>query len=68
MIRVVNNQEAKTTTEHQAKMAYVYVRQSTLGQVSRHQESTNLQYQLAEYAAQLGWPPERIKIIDEDLL
>jgi excisionase family DNA binding protein len=67
MIRVVNNQEAKTTTEHQAKMAYVYVRQSTLGQVSRHQESTNLQYQLAEYAAQLGWPPERIKIIDEDL-
>jgi DNA invertase Pin-like site-specific DNA recombinase len=67
MIRVINNQETKTTTEHQAKMAYVYVRQSSLGQVSRHQESTDLQYQLAEYAAQLGWPPERIKIIDEDL-
>ncbi len=58
---------AKITTEHRAKLAYVYIRQSSLSQVTRHPESTELQYQLAERATQLGWPAERIQIIDEDL-
>jgi len=58
---------AKVTPEHRAKLAYVYVRQSTLAQVNRHGESTAMQYQLVERAVQLGWPPERIKVIDEDL-
>src|SRR5512139_4276382 len=58
---------SKITTEHRAKLAYVYVRQSSLAQVNRHTESTDMQYQLAERVAQLGWPKERVKIIDEDL-
>ncbi len=58
---------SKVTTAHQAKLAYVYVRQSSLAQVSRHAESTDLQYQLVERAARLGWPAERILVIDEDL-
>jgi len=35
---------SKVSTKHQAKLAYVYVRQSSLGQVTRHGESTDLQY------------------------
>ena len=52
---------------HRAKFAYVYVRQSTAGQVRQHQESTELQYRLVDRAAGLGWPRERITTIDEDL-
>jgi DNA invertase Pin-like site-specific DNA recombinase len=48
-------------------MAYVYIRQSSLMQVTRHAESTDLQYSLVERAIALGWPRERIAIIDEDL-
>ena len=29
-------------TAHRAKLAYIYVRQSTAGQVRQHQESTTL--------------------------
>lgn len=58
---------AKVTTAHQAKVAYVYVRQSSLSQVLRHGESTDLQYHLVERAMKLGWPKERVTIIDEDL-
>ncbi|MCP4686387.1 MAG: recombinase family protein [bacterium] len=58
---------SKTTTEHRAKLACVYIRQSSLGQVTRHRESTDLQYQLVEYAVQLGWPRERVRVVDEDL-
>jgi|GEM_PF-4829164 len=35
---------SKVTTAHRAKLAYVYVRQSSLSQVTRHAESTELQY------------------------
>ncbi|MFL5654744.1 MAG: recombinase family protein [Ktedonobacteraceae bacterium] len=55
------------TTAHRAKMAYVYIRQSSLMQVTRHAESTGLQYSLVERAIALGWPRERVEIIDEDL-
>nr|WP_165388485.1 hypothetical protein [Sphingomonas populi] len=33
-------------TVHCAKLAYVYVRQSSVGQIRHHQESTALQYRL----------------------
>ena len=52
---------------HRAKLAYVYVRQSTAMQVRQHQESTELQYRLVDRAAGLGWPRERIAVIDDDL-
>lgn len=58
---------SKVTTAHQAKLAYVYIRQSSLGQVRLHQESTDLQYRLAERAVALGWPRERVEVIDDDL-
>jgi len=55
------------TTAHRAKMAYIYIRQSSLMQVTRHAESTDLQYSLVERAVALGWPRERVELIDEDL-
>ncbi len=42
------------TTEQRAKMAYVYIRQSSLMQVTRHAESTDLQYSLVQRAVALG--------------
>src|ERR1700704_859849 len=61
------NLESPVTTAHRAKLAYIYVRQSTAGQVRQHQESTELQYRLVDRAALFGWPKERIEIIDDDL-
>jgi DNA invertase Pin-like site-specific DNA recombinase len=58
---------SKVTTEHLSKLAYVYVRQSCFAQVIQHGESTELQYSLVERAVQLGWPRDRVKVIDEDL-
>ncbi len=58
---------SKVTTAQQAKLAYVYVRQSSLSQVTHHSESTELQYHLVERAVTLGWPCDRVKIIDDDL-
>ena len=55
------------TAAHRAKLAYVYVRQSSVRQVRQHQESTELQYRLVERAIGLGWPRERVHVIDEDL-
>ena len=57
----------KVQTAHLQRWAFVYVRQSTAAQAAVNRESTERQYQLRERALQLGWPPERIKIIDEDL-
>lgn len=66
----MNNREkfsSKISSSHLAKIAYVYVRQSSLGQLRQNQESTDLQYQLVKRAVALGWPSERVEIIDEDL-
>src|SRR5882724_3410241 len=57
------NLESPVTTAHRAKLAYIYVRQSTAGQVRQHQESTELQYRLVDRAALFGWPKERIEVI-----
>jgi DNA invertase Pin-like site-specific DNA recombinase len=57
----------RVTTAHKAKLAYIYVRQSTAGQVRQHQESTELQYHLVDRAVTLGWPRERVAVIDDDL-
>lgn len=55
------------TTSHCSKTAYVYVRQSSVSQVTRHAESTDLQYGLVERAVKLGWPRDRVVVIDDDL-
>src|SRR5436189_5168639 len=61
------NLESPVTTAHRAKLAYIYVRQSTAGQVRQHQESTELQYRLVDRAALFGWPKGRIEVIDDEL-
>ena len=58
---------SKLTARHLERLAMVYVRQSTLQQTVRHQESTRLQYSLAERAQELGFAPESIVVLDEDL-
>src|ERR671934_1198067 len=55
------------TSQHLARKAVMYIRQSTPHQVVSHQESLRLQYALGERAHQLGWPNEAIEIIDDDL-
>jgi DNA invertase Pin-like site-specific DNA recombinase len=52
---------------HLERLAIVYVRQSSTKQVEENVESTQLQYRLVDRAAALGWPRERIDVIDEDL-
>ena len=52
---------------HLARLAMIYVRQSTTKQLALHQESTRRQYQLTETAQRLGWPQPRIQVIDDDL-
>jgi len=59
--------EGKVQSWHRDRLAAVYVRQSTTAQVHDHQESTRLQYGLAERAVALGWAPSRVVVIDEDL-
>ena len=46
--------EFKVTTAHRRRAAVVYVRQSSLAQVSRNRESTTRQYDLVARAAELG--------------
>ena len=58
---------SKITNEHHSKIAYVYLRQSTMGQVRLHQESTQRQYALREKAVEMGWPSSRVKVLDGDL-
>lgn len=58
---------AKVTRNHLDKLAYVYIRQSSLYQVENHVEGRLRQYNLVEWAQRAGWPQERILIIDSDL-
>src|SRR5438034_6063844 len=58
---------SKVTSEHLRRLAYLYVRQSSLQQVQDHRESTARQHDLKRRAQALGWAPEQIVVIDEDL-
>ena len=61
------NERLKITPSHLARQAIVYLRQSSPNQVEHNRESTERQYALAARARELGWPEERIIVIDEDL-
>jgi len=61
------NERGKITANHLSRQAIVYLRQSSPAQVEHNRESTERQYALAEKACELGWPYERIVVIDEDL-
>ena len=58
---------SKIRPTHLQRAAFVYLRQSTPGQVEHNRESTARQYALADRACQLGWPKQQVMIIDEDL-
>ena len=62
-----NQAHQKVTVRHLARSAYLYVRQSTVRQVFENTESTERQYALSQRAVALGWPSERIIVIDSDL-
>jgi DNA invertase Pin-like site-specific DNA recombinase len=51
---------------HLDRLAIVYVRQSDPQQVLHHRESRERQYALADHAVALGWPKDRVVVIDED--
>ena len=57
----------KVSASHLRRDAYLYVRQSTVRQVFENTESTRRQYALRERAVALGWPIERVIVIDSDL-
>jgi DNA invertase Pin-like site-specific DNA recombinase len=57
----------KVQVDHLKRNAYLYIRQSTLRQVVENTESTKRQYDLRQHAIALGWPAERIVVIDSDL-
>ena len=57
----------KVKASHLKRNAYLYVRQSTLRQVLENTESTQRQYALRQQAVALGWPQDRIIVIDKDL-
>ena len=57
---------SKIAHRHHERLAIVYVRQSDPQQVLQHRESKELQYNLADRAVALGWPRERVLVIDED--
>jgi len=62
----VNSDPSKVSAAHLHRDAYLYVRQSTLRQVLENTESTQRQYALRERAVALGWPVERVLVIDCD--
>jgi len=55
---------SKIQRTHLQKPAYIYIRQSSMGQVRHHQESTERQYALRDKALQLGWSQDMIRILD----
>ena len=58
---------SKVNASHLRRNAYLYVRQSTVRQVLENTESTQRQYALRQRAVALGWPIERVIVIDTDL-
>lgn len=61
------NSSPKLLPVHLERLAYVYIRQSSLRQVAENLESQDLQYALVRRAQALGWPESRIVVIDDDL-
>lgn len=64
---MTHNSHPKVQASHLKRIAYLYVRQSTLRQVFENTESTKRQYALRRRAIALGWSEQRIIVIDTDL-
>lgn len=59
--------ESKIAMTHLRREAVVYIRQSSMLQVQKHQESQRRQYQSQEKAQTLGWSAAQCVVIDDDL-
>jgi DNA invertase Pin-like site-specific DNA recombinase len=57
---------SKILPEHLSRRAYIYVRQSSPGQVAQNPESARRQRDLVQRAAGLGWPSSRIEVLEGD--
>jgi DNA invertase Pin-like site-specific DNA recombinase len=55
----------KIKSQHLARKAVLYVRQSSAYQVNHNPESQKLQYAMQERLGQLGW--REVEVVDEDL-
>ena len=55
----------KLTNERLSRRALVYVRQSTIGQLTHNRESRSRKYELKQNARELGF--QAVDVIDEDL-
>ena len=62
----INGQE-KIRPDHLKRIAYIYLRQSTTGQVIYHRESQINQERMADRARLLGWSAAQVQIIRSDL-
>lgn len=58
---------SKIQPYHKEKLAYVYLRQSSIGQVRNNRESTERQYALKDRAELMGWRQHQITVLDNDL-
>ena len=56
---------SKIGSDHLARQAIVYIRQSTADQVTNNLESKRRQYALVDHVRQLGWAD--VEVIDDDL-
>jgi len=61
-----SNDLSKIEREHLQRLAYVYIRQSSLHQVEFNTASMARQYNLVERVKELGWTEEKIIIVDQD--
>jgi len=62
----MSENSSKVTADHLRRDAYLYVRQSTLYQVANNTESARRQYDLRGRAVALGWPADKVIVIDID--
>jgi DNA invertase Pin-like site-specific DNA recombinase len=60
------NESLKVQRHHLDRGAYLYIRQSSMRQVLENVESTKRQYALRARATALGWPDDKIIVIDCD--
>ena len=60
------NESLKVQPHHLERVAYLYVRQSSIRQVVENIESTKRQYALRGRATALGWHDDQIIVIDSD--
>jgi DNA invertase Pin-like site-specific DNA recombinase len=52
---------------HLRRKAVIYIRQSTGHQVLTNTESQQLQHAMREHARHLGWPDDRIEVVETDM-